>query len=248
MRDYVSSEVGAQLLRNFEDFGRGIAEPEIRTLKFSKGRYFVNNGVKDFPFEYGKLVAKMPTLRTGWVRYDSGFIVKTIMGKVGENFQPPGREDLGDDDKSEWGEDEHGQPHDPWCAIWEIVVFDPDRDIYDRNSHFLLTLDSSNNAGVDWARYWGYDICEMQSLGILCQVYAAHARRAPDELPVIELTSRVLFTNPECGVVSIPQINVVDWWSEERSTAAERTAKLMEKVAEQARQQNLPRARRQRRA
>ena len=195
----------------------------------------------------------MMTLRTGWVRYDSGFIVKTIMGEVSKNFQPPAREDLGDCDMSEWDEDQHGQPHDPWRATWEIVVYDPDRDIYDRNSHFLLTFDSNNNAGVDWVRYWGHNICEMQSLGILCQVYAAHARRVPDELPVIELASCVLFTNPECGVVSIPQINVVDWWSEERSTAAERTAKLMEEVAEQARHQNLPRNRarrlpRQRRA
>ena len=32
------------VLRNFEEYGRSIAVPEVRTLKFSKSRYFVDNG------------------------------------------------------------------------------------------------------------------------------------------------------------------------------------------------------------
>jgi hypothetical protein len=228
-------------LRNFEEYGRSIAVPPMPMLKFSNGDYLVNDGA---PFKNGKLVANMPTLQIGWVRYDSGFAVKQIMGKVSENFQPPGREDLGDFDKAEWETDEHGVYRDPWHATEDIVLYDPDR-----GNNFLLVFDNNDYEHIDFERYYGNCLYETESLGILCQVYAAHARRLPDELPVIELASRVLFTNPECGVVSIPQINVVDWWSEERSTAAERTAKLMEEVAEQARHprnraRRLPRQRR----
>jgi hypothetical protein len=96
------------VLRNFEDFGRNIAVPLMPTLKFSNGGYFVYNGAVDVPFDNVKLIANMPTLRTGWVRYDCGFAVKRIMGKVSENFQPARRADLGDCDMSLWKEDEHG--------------------------------------------------------------------------------------------------------------------------------------------
>ena len=214
------------VLRNFEEFGRNIAVPPMPTLKFSNGGYFVYNGAVDVPFDNVKLVANMPTLRIGWVRYDCGFAVKSIMGEVSENFQPPRRGDLSDCDKSAWEEDEHGMPHDPWHAIKDVVVCDLDE--LDRG--LLLTLDdNSDHPGIDWVRDWGRRIYETESLGILCQVYAAHARRAPDELPVIELTSHILFTHPTYGVVSIPQINVVGWWLRE-SIAAER-AKRAEEAA-----------------
>jgi hypothetical protein len=219
----MSKSAKIDVLRNFEEYGRSIAVPLMPTLKFSNGGFFVNNGAVDVPFvDNVKLVAQMPTLRTGWVRYDCGFPVKSIMGEVSENFQPPARKDLGDDDKSLWPE-LNGQPDDPWHATADIVLYDPDR-----GNNILLVIDNDAHKHVDFGE-GGY-LCETESLGILCQLYAAHARRAPDELPLIELTSRIAFTHPISGDISIPQIDVVDWWSEERSTAAER-AKRAEEAA-----------------
>jgi hypothetical protein len=143
------------VLRDFEDFGRNIAVPLMPTLKFSNGGYFVYNGAVDVPFDNVKLIANMPTLRTGWVRYDCGFAVKRIMGKVSENFQPARRADLGDCDMSLWKEDEHGMPHDPWHATKDVVVCDLDE--LDRG--LLLTLDdNSDHPGIDWVRDWGHRI------------------------------------------------------------------------------------------
>jgi hypothetical protein len=177
-----------------------MVDPPMPTLKFSKGGYLVNDKVTDI--QNIKLIADMSTLRIGWVRYDSGFAVKEIMGKVSENFQPPPREELGDFDESEWekeGEGRFAVPRDPWHETYDVVVHSLDN----LNDCFLLVFDSSDCGGhIDWECYWGNDICVMQSLGILCQVYAAHARRARDELPIIELTSRVMFTHSEHGVLS----------------------------------------------
>jgi hypothetical protein len=220
------SAKGIDVLRNFEEFGRRIAEPPMPTLKFRNGGFFVNNGAVDVFVDNVKLVSQMPTLRVGWVRYDCSFPVKSIMGKVSENFQPPAREDLGDDDKSLWPE-VNGQPSDPWHATEDIVLYDPDR-----GNNILLVIDNDAHNHVDFGEE-GY-LCETESLGILCQIYAAHARRVPDELPLIELTSRLAFTHPISGDIFIPQIDVVDWWSEERSTAAARAKWVEEKLAEEA--------------
>ena len=216
------------VLRNFEEFGRSLTPLQLPTLKFSQGVYLVNDGVSDTPFENVKLIAQMPTLRWGWMRWDSGFAIKQIMGLVSENFEPPPREELGDLDESAWetkGEGRGAFPLDPWHETYDVVVEDANG-CDARNPSFLLTFDSSEFIGA-YQEFSSYHV--FGSLGTLCRLYATHARRVPDELPVIELTST------HCHP-AIPQINVVDWWSEERSTAAARSAEFHKQIeAERAR-------------
>ena len=151
-----------------------------------------------------------------------------IMGKVSENYQPLPREELGDLDEAKWerkGEGRHTVPLDPWHETYDVVVSTLD-DLDNRPYLHSLSFEYNvyNNRPYLHLLSFDYDddkICgdwiskNTESLGRLCQIYAAHARRVPDELPIIELTSRVL-THPVCGVVAIPQINIVGWWSEEK--------------------------------
>jgi hypothetical protein len=70
------------VLRNFEKVGHILTPAELPMLRFSKGDYIVNYGDGDKPFKNVKLIAQMPTMRLGWTRWDSGFVVKQIMGLV----------------------------------------------------------------------------------------------------------------------------------------------------------------------
>lgn len=195
------------VLKHFAEFGRSWWQ-QIPTLQFRDGGFFVD----DAPFESIKLIADMPALRTGWVRYDCDIAVQKIMGPVSENFQPPGREDLGNLDEALWeveGEGRNRVPVDPWRETAELPVYNLDN----RDKDFLLVCDNHCCRHADWERDGSSG---MAALGFLCQVYAAHARFAPNALPIIELSSRVLFTHPTRGDISIPQISVVDWWKDPR--------------------------------
>jgi hypothetical protein len=192
-------------LQNFEKIGHDLASrTTMPTLRFSDGSYHFSDG--ETFVENVRLVANMRTLRIGWVRWNSGFPVKRIMGEINEGFLPPERvsDKLGDFDKELW-ESKDGIPEDPWRITLEIVAYHPDTD-----SYFLLVFDNLCHRTVeDDAPTWH------ESLGVLAQVYAVHARSAPDELPLIELGRDSFVYGPVSNPIIhyVPRINVVGWWS-----------------------------------
>lgn len=188
-----------------KNYGRRISEPEIPTLKFTNDGWLLRGA----PFGDTKMIADMPSLRRGWVRHDSGFAVKELMVDISKGFEPPPREDLGELDEARWEKDERGWVLDPWHATIELRLWTID----ELNTHRLI---------IDLADFWRYE-CEgfaLVSLGTLCRIYAAHA--APDDLPIIQLTKRVLFTHPIYGAAAIPQIDVVGWRRSPRAAPLEK--------------------------
>ena len=69
------------VLQRFEEFGR-LSASSMPALRFSEGKYLIDN--REVDFSGVKLVANMPSARIGWVRWDSGYPVKEIMGLLSE--------------------------------------------------------------------------------------------------------------------------------------------------------------------
>jgi len=81
-------------------------------LKFAKGDYLVGRDGEECSEK--EVVALMPGLLWGWIRWEDNFPVEHIMGLLMEGFTPPALETLSHRDKEKWELDNSGKPRDPW--------------------------------------------------------------------------------------------------------------------------------------
>jgi len=178
----------------FEAYGNAVAPRMIvgRVLKFSQG----------FNFQAGQdgpevavgtvLVAIMPTLAAGWVKWENGLPTEQIIGLVADGFTPHKRKDLGDTDESAWAEDERGQRRDPWQLSNYLVMADP-------NSRELFTFATSSKGGLG-------------AVGQLCKLYGKMMRQQPDKIPLVKLGfGSYKPRDPARSRVKYPTFEVVGW-------------------------------------
>lgn len=161
-------------------------------LKFSKfGEWLAGKDGAKVPHGT-RLVAEMPTLQIGWVRWDDAKPVELRMGFLSESFVPALRSGLGDTDKDLWATDDTGRPRDPWQFTNSLVLLNPETsDVY--------TFQPTSRGGLS-------------AVGELCRAYGKHRRGAPNELPVIALDmASYKHPNKAFGEIRTPVLRVVDW-------------------------------------
>jgi len=135
-------------------------------LKFTKGDWLVGRDGEECPEK--EMVALMPGLLWGWIRWEDNFPVEHIMGLLMEGFVPPALETLGHRDKEKWELDNKGEPRDPWQESAYLPVISV-------NAETVYTFATSSDGG------------RRRALAPLCRDYGTHIRQHPDELPVIGL-------------------------------------------------------------
>jgi hypothetical protein len=79
------------------------------------------------------MIAHVNQLARGYVKFKGGELVDRLIGKVVDGFTMPKREDLDDNDESNWEMNDRGERRDPWVAqsylplenleTGELVVF-----------------------------------------------------------------------------------------------------------------------------
>jgi hypothetical protein len=136
-----------------------------------------------------RMVAHMPSIKRGWVKWRDNTPVATIMGLVAEGFRPPPREELGDLDENEWEEMPDGKPRDPWQLTNHVLLCDLEGQ--------LFTFITSSKGG-------------MSAVGELAKKYAQRRRMKPDEIPVIELGSRS-YDHKVYGQTYAPVLHIAGW-------------------------------------
>jgi hypothetical protein len=84
----------------FSDYGSEAFASTIvgQLLKFNKGEWLVGREEEALP-EGTELVAGMPTLQSGWMKWTDGKPAESRMGLRSDGFRPDSRDTLGDDDK-----------------------------------------------------------------------------------------------------------------------------------------------------
>jgi hypothetical protein len=164
-------------------------------LRFSKyGEFKAGRDKYDVPVGT-VLVAHMPTLTIGYIKWIENRPVDHKMGLVADGFVPPKRETLGDLDKDQWerwerGDDDDDRPRDPWQPTNYLVMSDPE-------TKALYTFSTTSKTGFS-------------SLGELVKAYGQRMRQFPDEYPAVELQRRH-YNDPRYGEVRFPGFKVVDW-------------------------------------
>jgi hypothetical protein len=175
----------------FEQYGEEVASRAHITghlLRFTKhGEWKYGQDMDELP-ENTRLLAYLPGLKRGWVKWADGAPTRHIVGLVAEGYTPPPREELGDMDESEWSE-LNGRPIDPWQATNYMIMLDDEGEFY--------TFVTSSKGGLS-------------AVGELATNFGKHRRMKPDEIPVVELRARS-YQHKDYGETFAPVLKLVGW-------------------------------------
>ncbi len=186
-----NTEVGSATTNYFQSYGDQVSQKSIvgSLLKFNKGDYLCGEN-EDQVDEGTRLVANMDELMVGWIRWMDKRPTDQIMGRVSEGYQPPKRNELGDDDKGAWEVDKDGRPQDPWSfSNYLILKGEEDDELY--------TFTTASRGGLN-------------AIGELCKSYGKLMRQKPDEYPIIELGVSS-YNHKEYGRIKNPTFKIVGW-------------------------------------
>jgi hypothetical protein len=136
-----------------------------KLLRFTKGDYFAGEECEPIPIGT-KFTVAADELLAGHVKWTDGKPVEHIMVRVADGKLPPKRSDHGDQDRSAWESDDHGEPRDPWQFTNYLLMMDENGELY--------TFTTSSTGGVD-------------AVSNLVRRYGHHRRRHPDVYPIISL-------------------------------------------------------------
>ena len=174
----------------------GAASGGTPFLKFDRGRFkFGQDGDE---LEIGtRLIANMPEVQVGHLKWKDGAVVDEAMISLGGGYRPARREELGDTDEALWNTDEDGKPVDPWSFTNIVPFADLDGQEY--------TFTTSSRGGV-------------AAVGKLCKVYGQQRLKHEGALPIIELQGSS-YPHKRYGEVPIPVFRLVDWHGDTANSA-----------------------------
>lgn len=180
----------------FADLVRDEGSRSIRgtLLKFDKGDWLAGKEATEIPLGT-KLVAHIPELLRGWVRWEDNKPTDHIMGKVSDRFKMPRRDELGDHDKSMWETDNNGKERDPWQKTYYLLLLGAEE-----GHDELYTFSAASKGGID-------------AVLDLCAKYSAGKRKQKgDVLPIVALGGgSYMHPNRELGRIKTPDFKLVGW-------------------------------------
>jgi hypothetical protein len=169
-------------------------------LKFSKGDYLIGRDNEECPEK--ELIALVPGLVHGWIRWADNHPIEHVMGLLTEGFAPPSRDALGHLDKAMWELDAKGEPRDPWQQGLYLPMATA-------NGERIFTFSTSSDGG------------RRRAVAPLCREYGQRIRQHPDEIPVVRLEQNSYqHSDRSIGRVKYPLFPVNRWVKAEPYLAA----------------------------
>lgn len=181
----------------YEAFGNSVTNRNIvgTLLKFNKGDWLAGEDADELPLGT-VLIANMPSLQRGWIRWEDNKPDQHIMGPI-EGFTPPRRSELGDEDKDQWEEDQNGNPRDPWQESFYLQFVPEGADLDDEEQIYTFAASSAGGRGA---------------IGELAKAYGKNRRMHPDLMPKVELqVSSYNHRNKEFGRIKVPVFKLVEF-------------------------------------
>ena len=154
-----------------------------KLIKFSKGQYQKGADGEIVPHDTLVTVACDMVL-VGFVRWHDNKPAEHKLVRIASGAPLYRREALGYLDKDEWPTDAKGAPRDPWQEAMYVPVMDADGEVG--------TFTTSSVTGI-------------KSVQRLLRRYATHAKRHPNDYPLVKLgVDYLIHTDKAIGKVFIP--------------------------------------------
>lgn len=188
----MTNEIAKNGPNYFEKYGEAATQRAIvgRLLKFTKFGEYVAGQENELIAVGTELIAYMPSLTVGYVRWEDNAPAQYEIGYVKDGFVPPRRNDLGYNDAGEWNTDDRGNPRDPWQFTNSLIFIDIE-------SRLLYTFNTASKGGLG-------------AMGGLSKVYGRHMKEKPRDLPTVKLgVSSYRHTRKEFGEIRVPLFTIV---------------------------------------
>lgn len=189
----MTSEIAKPETRSyFEQYGDSVTPTIIvgKLLRMTKfGEWKAGQDGEAIPIGTRMLV-NIRSLKVGWQKWVDNKPAEQRMGYVADGFQPPRRNELGDDDEAMWERMPDGNPRDPWQFTNVVIMMEVD-------SEELFTYSTGSKGG--WS-----------AIGELSKAYGARERQKPHEYPAIELQVRS-YEHATYGEIRAPKFIIVAW-------------------------------------
>ena len=177
-----------------------------KLLRFSKGDFFAGEESKPIPGGT-KLTVAADELLAGWIKWADGKPTEHNMVRVADGKPPLKRSDLGDQDRSTWEADDHGEPRDPWQFTNYLPMMDEGGELYT----FATSLVGGLTAVSDLVRRYGQ-----------------HRRRHPDVYPIVMLgVNSYQHKKKEYGRIKYPKFIPADYEPKVKFLAALEAAGML---------------------
>lgn len=207
----------------YTQYGDQVAQRSIvgKLLKFSKGDYFAGADNEVVP-QGTRFIARMDELLVGWIRWEDNRPTDQVMGRLGSGYQPKRRNELGDNDKSQWEIDETSkEPRDPWQFSNYLLLKQVDEknellppDAYEDENGGIFTFTTASTGGIG-------------ALGLLAQKFGRLMRQHPDEWPVAQISVGGYWHKIKSrGYIKVPVFKLVGWVPKERFSLDEIDAEI----------------------
>jgi hypothetical protein len=157
-------------------------------LRYTKHGEYKSGANQEEVAEGTRMLAYLPGLKEGYVKWENQQPVQHIIGLVAEGFRPPERHELGDMDSDLWGK-LNGRPIDPWQKTSYLILLDEEGQLH--------TFVTSSKGGIS-------------AIGELCADYAKHRRMKPNDIPIIELHGRS-YQHRDFGETFAPVLKRTGW-------------------------------------
>jgi hypothetical protein len=185
-------------LTALEKYGRSGGNLFGELLKFSGKTGVWTSGAQGVEVPLGtQLVAIVPELVAGFVKWQDGELVEQVMQPITESYDPRVlRTSLGDTDQAQWPKGHDGKPEDPW-----------------REGALLPLKDLKTGAEYTYSTS---SVGGTRAIKHLISTYAWQLRAAPEtttnHLPVVELGVRSYkHADRKRGTIYNPVLDGVDW-------------------------------------
>ena len=156
-----------------------------KILKFVKGEWRIGDDVIAEGTEY---IAFVDEVARGWIKFENGAVTDRRIVKVSSGQHPPKREELGDNDPSQWETgDDDDKPKDPWVIQWLLPMAPVEAE------GDLTVYCASSKGGIN-------------AIGLLCRVYGRSERNGL--LPIVALKSGS-YKHPTYDKVFTPDLPIV---------------------------------------
>jgi hypothetical protein len=185
------STIGGNVWEEYADAAGGNRYILGDLLKYSKIEWLAgqnNDAVKSGT----KVVVIMNSLLAGWVKWEYSRPTEHHMVEVVNGEKPLKRDELGDNDETQWETDNTGKPRDPYQLTNYLVMVDV-------NTKKVYTFVTASFGGRG-------------EVANLCKVYGKNIREAPDKFPVVSLdVGSFKSKDRSIGKVGKPVFTITGW-------------------------------------
>ena len=158
-----------------------------KLLKFKKGKFYVQDDEVPLGTEY---VAHTNQWTYCWIKFIDDKVADRRMFKVAEGIAPPERDELDDNDPSNWKIGVDGKPKDPWSL------------------QYLLPLENLENGDV--VIFTTPSVGGKMGVAEPCRAWARRAKKGSRALPIVKLSTTDMQTK-KFGAVPRPLFEITDW-------------------------------------